>query len=535
MKEEPSQRDQVMQSDLVQLQHNEKSLPIVSFADKDEQNERHWEQLLVQMIHNETDFFTGPLFAHMQFSNYCNLSCVMCWNGKNPRTRRLSASLLEKIEQQIGPYLSVIEPFNGSEPLTLTWKETRQLALDYGILLRITTNLQFLDEAKFLELKDITETLCLSVDCHIPEVLEKIRQRAKSDTIFENLKRTARLCREHNVECIVNLVMLTYNAPFLSDTIRYFHSIGIESVNVIQMNDINDESYFFDPVIHFSEEYIEWVKQDVLQTIEKLKMRVAWGIGRTEFHDFREIKIERNPRKILNDHNDYLFKFYFPDFCKHVYNRVRLELDGDVAPCHLATDGKLSLGNLNEQDFDEIWNGPAAQALRRGMYTNQVPDLCQGCGVRRAVPPQTKMAFIKEFRLKNPELWNVAGVSEQQQNQFIGPSHVNRSEQAPKLILRAAKGKLVFHVALAMGGQGDEIHQFEAKGKRLPDNETIEIDIPSDVWKKLRPNVAYWWSTWQRPKRKHPLIPMDVFPCLIKSRSLGPVDYCHSSETNELN
>ena len=47
-----------------------------------------------------------------------------------------------------------------------------------------------------------------------------------------------------------------------------------------------------------------------------------------------------------------------PGFCKYAYDRLRIETDGDVAPCGLATDGELILGNLAEQDFDEIWNGP---------------------------------------------------------------------------------------------------------------------------------------------------------------------------------
>ena len=41
--------------------------------------------------------------------------------------------------------------------------------------MRLTTNVQFLDEQKFDEAKDITETLFLSIDSHIPEVFEKIR------------------------------------------------------------------------------------------------------------------------------------------------------------------------------------------------------------------------------------------------------------------------------------------------------------------------------------------------------------------------
>ena len=54
--------------------------------------------------------------------------------------------------------------------------------------MRLTTNVQFLDEEKFERAKDITETLFLSIDSHIPEVFEKIRPGSKPDKVFENLR-----------------------------------------------------------------------------------------------------------------------------------------------------------------------------------------------------------------------------------------------------------------------------------------------------------------------------------------------------------
>ena len=99
--------------------------PIISFLDKEAQERKHWETIKHHLLNNDLEFKTGPIQSHIQFSNYCNLSCIMCWNLKNPRTERVSPELLEKIETQLGPHLSVMVPFSGSEPLILTWDQTR--------------------------------------------------------------------------------------------------------------------------------------------------------------------------------------------------------------------------------------------------------------------------------------------------------------------------------------------------------------------------------------------------------------------------
>jgi len=521
-----------------QLQSANLALPIISFPQKEEHVENHWERIKQHLLNNDIEFDTGPVQSHVQFSNYCNLSCIMCWNGNNPRTQRIPPDLLEKIETQIGPHLSVMVPFSGSEPLILTWDETRAMAEKYGVLLRITSNLQFLDEAKFHELRDITETLCVSIDCHIPEVLEIIRQRAQTKTVLKNLATTARLSRENNIECIVNVVLLTYNAPFLAHTIRYLHSVGIENVDVIQMIDTNHQSHYIDPLIHFSGEYIDWLQSQAVEACRELKMRLIWNVGQNEIYDFRENPVPANPRKVMNDHNDWLLKHYVPGFCKHAYNRLRLEIDGDVAPCFLATEGQLSLGNLNDQDFDEIWNGTNAKDLRRGMYTGDVPSLCQSCRIRSPLPAKPALAFTdKVIHELKPNFFK-SGISEDT-IEVLGPEQASRFESAPILELKVTIPNYKFLVAMALGGQNEEIVIFRTKGNHIGDGH-VQVQIPDRIWSQLRPNVGYWWAVWQSTGWRKPVVRNRLVHCLSKLQpiqrlegsTLGYSDEGHNPLTN---
>jgi len=236
----------------------------------------------------------------------------------------------------------------------------------------------------------------LSIDSHIPEVFELIRPGGNVEKVFANLKTTAKLAREHRIECIVNIVLMTHNAPHLAETIDYLGELGIESVNVIQMLDVNNRSQYYDPLQHFSQEYIAWVKQRSLKAVEKRHMRLIWSVSGCKTYDFRPAAhVQPLERKSWSDRYDYRMKRLFPGFCRNVLNRLRVDSAGDVAPCCYAVQGELSLGNLNEDSFEDIWNSPSAQDLRRGMFCGDVPSLCSSCRYIDPIAPQSAMKFIE--------------------------------------------------------------------------------------------------------------------------------------------
>src|SRR5262245_22568128 len=136
----------------------------------------------------EQDFWTGrlefssrPLLLHLQLSNFCNMSCIMCWDGNDAPLRKMPDTVLERLEREALPHAVAIEPFVGSEPLIVTWDLALALARRHGLQLDLVTNVQFLDEKKFAELEPHVSYIRFSVDSHIREVYEKIRVRSRPD------------------------------------------------------------------------------------------------------------------------------------------------------------------------------------------------------------------------------------------------------------------------------------------------------------------------------------------------------------------
>ena len=472
-----------------------------SFRQKRQQELRYREQLLDDLINQKLVYESGPYEAHIQFSNYCNMSCIMCWDGRNPPTEKASPELLAKINQQVAPHLSVITPYSGSEPLALTWDETRKMAIDNSILLCITTNCQFLDEARFLELKDITETLLLSIDSHIPDVLEIIRPGGNIQKVLKNLATTAKLCLEHQVECIVNVVLMTHNAPHLPETIDYLANLGIETVNIIQMLNVNGRSQFLDPLIHFSQDYIDWIKERCLKTAKSQQIRMIWSVAGCFEYDFRGASfVKPLERKSWNDEFDERMKRLFPGHCRYVFNRLRIDQHGDVAPCCYATQGELSLGNLLDQNFEEIWNGPSAQDLRRGMLCRDLPSQCSSCRFVDPVPPQTDMPFIRKF---DESILGESSLGRQQIDvklKCVDQKHAIRSSSAIDIEIVPPEHEIAeYRFALSFGGEESEVHCATLTSS-LTDGGSLVFRIPDQLWNDLRTNVGYWWNVWAIPK-----------------------------------
>ena len=502
--------------------HTTEVQAVVTFESK-ERIEREYRDLLFDdLMNGRTKFSAGPYEAHIQFSNFCNMSCIMCWDGNNPKTRKTDASLLDRIGEQLGPHLSVVTPYSGSEPLVLTWDETREMAKKYGILLCITTNVQFLDEEKFHELKDIAETLILSIDSHIPAVFEKIRPRSNSKKVFDNLETAVRLSVENNLECIINVVFMTQNAPMLTDTLNYFADLGVQNVNVIQLLDVNANSRMYDPLIHYSEEYVAWIKKTAIATAKQRKFRLIWSVsGYAEF-DFREPGfIVPKSRKQWNDDWDEQAKLFFPGFCRNAYGRLRVDSDGDISPCCYATQGELSLGNIQHQDFDEIWNSTEAQDLRRGMFSGDVPALCKSCRYHDLVKPFSILPFVEtvesEFVAQNKTGSEHAIAS----LELLEPVHGHRAEDAITIKIRQPAVEIKeYWLAVSLGGQTVEIHQEKIVPNSI-ENEIVEFEVPAKLFESLKTNVGYWWMVWGMPSNydQKPLRCHEV-RCLIRHKEL---------------
>ena len=100
---------------------------------------------------------------------------------------------------------------------------------------------------------------------------------------------------------------------------------------------------------------------------------------------------QRLSDKVFLEYGD---KFDWPDlsapeggkgvFCYGLRDQLGVLCDGTVVPCCLDHEGDLALGNLLEQDLEEILNSPRSKAIYEGFSKRTAAEeLCRRCGYAR--------------------------------------------------------------------------------------------------------------------------------------------------------
>ena len=466
-------------------------------------------------------YASRPYEAHVQYSNFCNMSCIMCWDGENPPVQKMPPHILSRVETELAPDLTVIIPHGGSEPLVLTWDETRQMAEDYSIDLGLTTNAQFLDEQKFHELEDKVEAIVLSIDSHVPGIFARIRPKGRPDRVFANVATTGRLAAERQIDCIMQVVFMTENAALLPETVAYAADMEIPMVNVLQLIDFNGRSGFSDPLLHFSAEYIESIKERCVAVARERKIGLRWL--EHDVFDFREKPVQLKPHRVANERLDYWAKHALPGYCKYVYSRIRVHADGEMAPCGWATEGDLTLGNVAHQSIDQIWNGVNARDLRRAHLTADYPTLCKSCRFTDPIPPQRDMEFARRAET------SIGVNGSDHALTVIAPEHLVRVIDMPIFRVEMPYDEPVrWLLAMSLGNgvdsptDTDEVHLVELECRRVS-NGISELHAPTAVWDGMRTNMGYWWAVFAVMADGGPVLRSGEIRCLVRHESIGRI------------
>ncbi len=71
---------------------------------------------------------------------------------------------------------------------------------------------------------------------------------------------------------------------------------------------------------------------------------------------------------------------YEEGFCYGLRDQIGVLSDGSVVPCCLDSDGDITLGNLFEQNLEEILDSPRARAIYDGFTSHRcIEELCRRC------------------------------------------------------------------------------------------------------------------------------------------------------------
>ena len=375
----------------------------------------------------------------------------------------------------------------------MTWDLARSMAERHALEMELITNAQFLDEAKFHELEPYVSSLTFSIDSHIREIYERIRLRSRPDKVFANLPPAVQLCREHGIEPNANVVFMVENAAFIDETVAYLADIGCTTVRLlalITLPGVTPDRVYSNPLDHMSPQWVDRMLQRVETVARDKRIQVLFEGRERIVYDYQPKDLQFRANRQAEHAAWEEIRYFFPGYCVQSVDHLKVHSDGDAYPCCVAAGDTLKLGNLETQTFDEVWNGKEAQDLRRGMLTQDLPEICKTCSFHTAwiLPEQPHMPVVDWF-FSEADPGRSPIPEERRTLEVTGPEHLTRQTDAPTFTWRAPDTP-VNRYALVMGVGG-----IYHPDNRIfwCDGDATEFTIPDDDWAAIQSNLGMWW------------------------------------------
>ncbi|HEY9078884.1 radical SAM/SPASM domain-containing protein [Magnetovibrio sp.] len=276
-----------------------------------------------------------PTTVHIEPTNKCNQTCVMCVHPdmQRPVTFIDDDIALKAIDQcaEFGVY-AVHFFFFGEPFLNRKTVDYIRIAKQKGIpLVSVTTNFTSIKDAEIERLVvDGLDSIHISFEGLSREKYEAIRGTDSYERVLRNIERLYHYKAKHKSE--KPWVSLTYvRTEETDEQIETFQSTWKDKVNSI----------------HISPQF------DYL--------------GRAPI---RETQGDPNSESILDRSSDDRLA------CRQLWLRLVVLSNGELVPCSQNIDGELSLGNIRDMTIAEAWQGDKMLDLRAQHITNRIPSDC---------------------------------------------------------------------------------------------------------------------------------------------------------------
>lgn len=279
-----------------------------------------------------------PLSLFIEPTNICNLKCPLCPTGNGSLARKKGVMSFEdykKIIDKLGDTAFSVTLWNYGEPsLNPRFFDMIKYAKSKGLKVITSTNgnafkkdiEQFIDSG--------LDELVLAVDGVKKETYEKYRINGNFEEFVNGIKELSRLKKEKNSYfpfMSMQFIIMKNNESEVEDVEAFAKSLGVDELILKTVFLFNDDS-----------------KSDAFLPLDKKYSRY-------------------NNTGVIPG-------------CDGLWVGVNIDYDGTVVPCCFDYDEKLNLGNIFNDDFNDIWNGSKMKMFREKVYSDKASiSICKNC------------------------------------------------------------------------------------------------------------------------------------------------------------
>ena len=312
----------------------------------------------------------GPLHIQLEPTTYCNLNCTSCGHVKYlKQPAHLTSEHFRRIIEQIRPLKVSLsgsgEPFMNPHLFTLI----RQAKED-GISINTTSNCTLFTPTLCEQIvKSGLDLIKISIDGATAETYRKNRGEDRFLQVLDGIRTLAETKKRlSSVTPFMrfNYVISSYSYQEIAETIELAERMEVDAIyfQPLELNGIEERQNMLVGDLSY-----EKLSQEILRAIEASRRHQV----QTNLSDIRrklplywgKYQLETQQQKRICP---------LPWFSAYVTH------DGMVRPCCTCFQSSTNMGNLLENDFDEIWNGEKYQWFRKEIRAGKRPfEVCKNC------------------------------------------------------------------------------------------------------------------------------------------------------------
>lgn len=293
-----------------------------------------------------------PVHLTIEPTAVCDMGCPVCETGAGQLERVkgfMRFDPFRRVVDEMAPHVNTLFLYHMGEPF-LNKEVYRMIAYarEKGLFVSTCTNGHFVD-AKRLIASGINE-ISFQIGGITQETHEVYRVRGNLERSLANLRACIderRRLPGSTTRLALGFIVMKHNEHELDGFARIAREIGV------------DDSVVLQPCVRTYEQGLRYLP----------KSDAHWYYDRRAFEERRVLR----PKVIPDNH------------CNWIYYSTLIQWDGNVVPCCRDATGKHVMGNVFEEPFERIWNGPRYRAFRERIQRAQggidICKLCSGYGI----------------------------------------------------------------------------------------------------------------------------------------------------------
>jgi MoaA/NifB/PqqE/SkfB family radical SAM enzyme len=311
------------------------------------------------------------LVIRMDTINLCNLRCKMCYYSFDYRRKKeqMDLSLFRKIAAEVFPKTRFLYLSCATEPLmNKQFSDFVRIVGDYKVpFTSFCTNGQLLNEDVIRACIDArTSEIIFSIDGATAETYEAIRRGGKWDRLCRNLellKSMKQRAHARTPAVRMNFTCMQTNIEELPAMVNFASEHGAESLHVRHLVAYGDG----DPSSSYRE---EMTYRQLFNVKAEQARKFATSSGIDLFLPDLIPAGNSSAKTCVTDGSRISRRAEANPYCFLPWFQAIIDWNGDYRICSLHT-----VGNLGQQTFDEIYNGPKMREIRSKMFW-RTEDAC---------------------------------------------------------------------------------------------------------------------------------------------------------------